>query len=579
MTAFSYKQRAADIYVLCEEIIQSLEDQQNENINKFVDEYKAFLLEHRKQSQLSIAFIGQYNAGKSSTIAALTNAKFVDKVYKNIDGEEKLVEVFQVDGNSLFVGAQIMTDETREYNWKDVNIIDTPGIYSGRTDHDQKTLDQISKSDLIVYVISNELFNPQGAEFFRKLVNEMHRSSQILLVINKMSREPGKPEILKKSILEVIEPYHSSDFFTTFIDSKDYLKAQREEDDEERSYLIEDSNFVAFQESLMKLIEKNQLNARLTTPLHRGIEILEKSLNIVSTDNKLSLGVLEVLRRKALLIKATETRFRNAVRSELNKVEHQVIMAGEKIAGKVDGQHSEEEVNASVKEAENHIEGYTKSTLDQIQLHLSKEIERLEGELENLQNSSLVKSVAASLQAQLAEKKTLNNSDIAGKEKIPAILTKGPEYLGKLGNLAAKVSKDQVYDFVKFFGGKFKPWGAAKLTKLINKIGPALSILGVVLDVFFSAKEEVDEAKFEQALRESRAEIREEFRNVAREIVSEYELIIDKEIVIFFIEELKSIEKQQDEIRGIEHTKEKNVSLINNLLNTAKAELRNIVEV
>lgn len=114
-------------------------------------------------------------------------------------------------------------------------------------------------------------------------------------------------------------------------------------------------------------------------------------------------------------------------------------MAGEKVAGKVDGQHSEEEVNASVKEAENDIEVYTKSTLDQIQSHLSNEIERLEGELDNLQNSSLVKSVAASLQASLAEKKALNESDIAEKGKIPPILTKGPEYLGKLGNFASNL--------------------------------------------------------------------------------------------------------------------------------------------
>lgn len=74
--------------------------------------------------------------------------------------------------------------------------------------------------------------------------------------------------------------------------------------------------------------------------------------------------------------------------------------------------------------------------------------------------------------------------------------------------------------------------------------------------MFFSAKEEVDEAKYEQDLRESRAEVRDEFRNVAKEIVSEYEQIIETEILPFFREELTIIEQQQNEIRDVEDQKE-----------------------
>lgn len=68
---------------------------------------------------------------------------------------------------------------------------------------------------------------------FRKLTHDMQRSGQIILVINKMSREAGTPKTLEKSILEVIDPYHPKDFYTSFMNANCYLEAQLEEDDEE----------------------------------------------------------------------------------------------------------------------------------------------------------------------------------------------------------------------------------------------------------------------------------------------------------------------------------------------------------
>lgn len=117
---------------------------------------------------------------------------------------------------------------------QDVVLLDTPGIYAGKTDHDEITLDRISKSDLLVFVIPNELFNPQGGAFFSKVANEMQRVGQILLVINKMSRESGSKEELSKNILQVIQPYHLNDFYTCFIDADSYLKARNETDKEEK---------------------------------------------------------------------------------------------------------------------------------------------------------------------------------------------------------------------------------------------------------------------------------------------------------------------------------------------------------
>lgn len=45
-----------------------------------------------------------------------------------------------------------------------------------------------------------------------------------------------------------------------------------------KKYLIEESNFNDFLNSLQILIDKNKLTAKLITPLHKLVDLLEKKL-------------------------------------------------------------------------------------------------------------------------------------------------------------------------------------------------------------------------------------------------------------------------------------------------------------
>lgn len=182
-----------------------------------------FMEEYESQTHLTISFVGQYNAGKSTTIAALTGASFKRKEVVESEVGSKTVMVYEAGNKDIKIGAQILTDRTERYLWDELLLIDTPGIFAGRNDHDEVTLDQISKSDLLVFVVSNELFNPQGGVFFRKLAFELQRQGQMILVVNKMVRESGSPVTLTKSLLKVMEPAHPDDFYTCFIDSDSYL--------------------------------------------------------------------------------------------------------------------------------------------------------------------------------------------------------------------------------------------------------------------------------------------------------------------------------------------------------------------
>jgi len=576
MSSFQFNAKSQKVNQLCQETIDILEIRTEEEIKKLVDDFQDFWQEYQQQKQLSIAFIGQYNAGKSTLIKALT-------------GDE-----------SVRISAEICTDKVTEYAWQDVLLLDTPGIYAGNTEHDDITLERISKCDLLVFVVPNELFNPQGAAFFQTVANQMQRVGQMVLVVNKMSRESGSPEDLLSTITQIIEPYHSQDFYTCFIDADSYLKSQDPKYIKYQQSLQAKSNFNDFLDSLQKLIQKNELSARLVTPLHRTVDTLDKSLNFLSTGDKTTRDSLEILRRKKLIVQASETRARNAYRSELAKLEHEVIMLRERIASKLDGHHTEEEIKEELEKVTKEITLLSEKTLADIQSSLISELQRLLSKIDELKNSPLAQTLPEELRNFLldgtlveeleinsVDGKRVNDPNVDGKkvnasnigDKIgKSILEKqSGKILQELGKLSSKVSRDLVYNVGKFLGIKFKPWGAVNGAKFIKGLGPVLAIGGVVLDVVMTAKEEQEYQENQRQLREAITQVREEFRKLAEEMRKEYELNIE-EAISFYDEELNDIENKQQELRSFDQSKHEILTQIENKRQEIKQEIKRLIK-
>ena len=572
MNYFQFKEKEKKVENLCKKTIELLSLCEEPEIKNIISDFEQFLCEYQKQTKLTIAFIGQYNSGKSTIIAALTNARFIKKYYEEINDEKKLIEVYEIDSKELKIGAQITTDKTEIYEWGSVLLIDTPGIYAGRPEHDKITLDQISKSDLLVFVISNELFNPQAGEFFKKVSQEMQRVGQMVLVVNKMSRETGTPQDLLNTILKVIEPYHPDDFYTCFIDARSYLEACKEDDKDEKQFLMNLSNFGAFLEALNKLIKKNQLYARLVTPLHRAFDMIEKSLDILTTEDSTVRNFLEILRRKALILRASQTRLRNSFLSELDKLEYEVIMLGEEIASMIDGYHKEEEINSAIKKVQREIQLLREETGDKIQSLIKNEFERCQTEVEELIQSPLGRALREEIEITGVSKIAVKEITIEEDKKISTIFKITPEMFEQLGKFASRISRDTVYKTWKFFGGKFKPWGAVKATRFINKLGPILSGIGVLVDIFLTIKEEREKEKYEQQLREKRAEVRKNFRNIASEIRRDFENGW-KDVENIYQQELIIIEDQRSKFEKNKKSKEEVVEKLKKLRKNIKNEI------
>lgn len=80
---------------------------------------------YESDKPISLVFAGQYSAGKSTILKALTGI------------------------SSIATGEKITTQEVQEYEWNGIRVIDTPGIHTTlRPDHDDISYRAISNADM-----------------------------------------------------------------------------------------------------------------------------------------------------------------------------------------------------------------------------------------------------------------------------------------------------------------------------------------------------------------------------------------------------------------------------------------------
>jgi uncharacterized membrane protein YgaE (UPF0421/DUF939 family) len=255
-------------------------------------------------------------------------------------------------------------------------------------------------------------------------------------------------------------------------------------------------------------------------------------------------------------------------------LEHAVIGLGEEIASMIDGHHSKEEINREISSSQSTIEAISGRILREIQNTLTEELQDLQRQLEELENSPLARSLAEEFIVSSVGGKQVGYVNDRDRSTIPNAFKNSPQSIKTISHFTSSVSRDLVYSVGKFFGVKFKPWGAVKTARIIRGLGPAVAGIGVVLEIFFAVKEEEDRAKREQELRDARVTVRYEYRKVASEMRDEYEANIKTEILTeFYDTEIQSVIHKQGELQDQGSSKEELLQKIDELLRGIKYEI------
>lgn len=512
---------------------------------------KWYLDEYCSRQQVTLVVTGQYDGGKSMILKALTRDK------------------------GIKIGANVTTDKATEYPWREVLLVDTPGVWSGRPDLDEISFDYISKADLIVYTITSELFTPEGAKLFKKLAVAQQRAEEMMLVVNKMTQTPGDPKVLKKDIQKVVEPIHLPDLLPSFIDAKSIVDSWDEEDPNEKDFLIKESNFDEFVTQLNKFIDKKGLRSRLTTPLERSIDSLEKARIELTSSEEIEKNLMELLRRKRLILEAGKTRLINSFDDLVNDLAHQIVMKGNEVASMINGQHKKEEIDDKINDINREMENFCGKTGENIDKKVQDEFKKLDDKLKELGGSLLGKTVESVLQHPSVEKspevKILEDKPEGIGGKIPY-----REVFSKLGMGASKVTRNGAYKVGKFFKIKFKPWGAVKAAKFVNKIGKVLVAIGPIIDVILKIWEEEKEEENQANLQEARNDVRSYYREEAEKIKQDYIRKFDEKVLPLFDTEIKTVEEEYKKIEVREEIKIEMMEKIESKIKETRKLISNI---
>ena len=163
------------------EVAKQLEDTRNslsaEIIKEIENVRESLRAKERALNHFSITFMGRTKAGKSTLHAIVTD-----------DGWD-----------AIGVGKQRTTRFNRVYEWKNIRIIDTPGIGApgGKSDEEiAKSI--IDESDVICYVVTNDSI--QESEFaFLRLLKEKAKPLIILLNVKNNLRDSRRLEHFLKN--------------------------------------------------------------------------------------------------------------------------------------------------------------------------------------------------------------------------------------------------------------------------------------------------------------------------------------------------------------------------------------------
>ncbi len=497
-------------------IISNIENKQCKVIS---GEYKSDIDEQSKKDAFEIAFIGQYSAGKSSIITALT------------------------ENMNIKVGQNVTTDRVKEYKWNDVLLVDTPGIGTEHKDHDELAYRHMDLADLLIYVVTTQGFDDLIAKDFKEIAFERNKSSKMMLVVNKTSLESISNQAnWEEDIKRVIYPTTLDELRVTFVDAKDYIEALEETDKDDKRELIILSNFDDFISKLNEFIRQKGITGRLISEINIIDTYLCRILNEISTDDDRK-KIQELLMRKRFLVEESKKSLDRKIDREVQNLHTGIINISNEFISKITTDNSKDIVG-EFDDTKDKIDRLCGDTGIKIEDIVDLELDELIKKINALEDSAIYKELLNDFSndidfgVNLKEKQNLEKL-----KKAPNALKDIGKFLGVAGDgfkdwcvnaenvgkglkaLAGSDAHKFVLEVGHFFGKKFKPYEALKIVdklgkagEVISKIGTKVGIVAGIASPLIAVYEEYQEEQNEKDLMNARTETRNNFRAWANEI-------------------------------------------------------------
>jgi len=131
----------------------------------------------------------------------------------------------------------------------------------------------------------------------------------------------------------------------------------------------------------------------------------------------------------------------------------------------------------------------------------------------------------------------------------PDAYAEGVSAFGKAASRGSDAHK-AVYNVGKFFGVKFKPWGAVKVARAIGNAGRVIAAVGGVLAVVAQIAEDRQQAQYRLQLQDARNGVRSAYRESAQSVQVAFWEQFESFLADFYDSELGAIDEIVDDLIG-----------------------------
>jgi len=447
--------------------------------------------ENIQNEVFTIAFFGAFSDGKSTILSVLLNKLDID------------------------ISPEPTTDKIQVYNFKDYQIVDTPGLFSENLIHDEITKKYISSANIIIYTVDpvNPLKNSHR-QTLKWILSDLKKLDSTIFVINKM----------------------------------DEVADLEDDDDFERNAKIKKEVVSEILKEEIGIEEHNKIVSVAADPFNKGLEYWSKDDNykklsrIYNLENTIS--EFKSKYRNELLIKAGISVIRDTsshLLSELNEIKRTLSNEVDLLKNQI------EEFNNRIK--------ILKKDINRSYINIKEDFISLrEDILVDIDNVNSMNELAEVLQSRIGENGYIvqEKIDLIIKRHTDSIFSESEEMfksleeslvyhsriqdelLGKLSETGKTFIKGllgapareianaiiKTRDFLKI-PFKFKPWGAVKFAKFLKVMPTVMEVIQFTAGIWSKYK-----------LDKKRTEVKEEIEIAFKELIQK--LTLEEYIKTYF---------------------------------------------
>jgi GTP-binding protein EngB required for normal cell division len=422
---------------------------------------------------------GEYNAGKSTLLQALT-------------------------GEPVPIDSNVTTAESREFSWREVLVVDTPGVNAGDRLHDERAERALREADLVVFVFTVDLFDPNAAEHLRHVAFSLNKLEQMILVANKSASLPPAREAREAAVREALR---SPTLPLPLIecDAKSACDATTAPDAERAAFLVRRGNLAGLEDALDSLVAKGGTEGRWKVPFDAALAVIDDAQPFLEPEPEEEDLILLAARRREVLAQS-RLRLDNRLEGAFGATRDRIVALGQTLTlAAKDGLPSDtavQQFEQGARDAAEALEGKVQQAFDREQTELAAEGHGLvEGpEARRLADAGMLEIDLDERQYGQGRQSRLPTSPFVqgirrrvtkeGTNWLKTVAGSGDRPGAPMHSLVLKVGRKAGY--------KFKPWEAVKWAGRLSTAATAGLALYQVWDETRALTKEEDDVHRQQ---------------------------------------------------------------------------------